>query len=113
MNRTILNALKCAAVVMTLCTAAIAPQALAQNYPPRCGQDSADQLLYRRAFEVVGSARGGQFCHSRSSEARGVDNVRSQRCLGVSARRIAGNSCAEVARFHRRDSVVSRQCGHA
>ena len=53
MNRTILNALKCAAVVMTLCTAAIAPQALAQNYPPRCGQDSADQLLYRRAFEVA------------------------------------------------------------
>jgi hypothetical protein len=48
MNRTILNTLNCAAVVMTLCTAAIAPQASAQN-----PQDSADQLLYRRAFEVA------------------------------------------------------------
>ncbi|WP_035358331.1 DUF1214 domain-containing protein [Edaphobacter aggregans] len=53
MNRTILNTLNCAAVVMTLCTAAIAPQALAQNPQPRSRQDSADQLLYRRAFEVA------------------------------------------------------------
>jgi hypothetical protein len=53
MNRTILNTLNCAAVVMTLCTEAIAPQALAQNPQPPSRQDSADQLLYRRAFEVA------------------------------------------------------------
>jgi hypothetical protein len=53
MNRSILNTLNCAAVVMTLCTAAIALQALAQNPEPRNRQDSADQLLYLRAFEVA------------------------------------------------------------
>jgi hypothetical protein len=31
---------------------------------------------------------------------RGADMVRSRHCLGVSsARRIAGNSCADIARF--------------
>jgi hypothetical protein len=41
------------AVVMTLCMAAIAPQALAQNPPLPSSQDSADQLLYHRAFELA------------------------------------------------------------
>jgi hypothetical protein len=36
---------------------------------------------------------------------RGADMVHSRHCLGVSARRVAGNSFADIARFHRRDSV--------
>ncbi|WP_414875397.1 MULTISPECIES: hypothetical protein [unclassified Pseudomonas] len=42
MNRPLLNTLNCAAVVMTLCMVAIAPQALAQNPQPPSLQDSAD-----------------------------------------------------------------------
>ena len=53
MKSTILNTLNTAAVVMMLCTAAIAPQALAQNPQPPSRQASADQLLYHRAFEVA------------------------------------------------------------
>jgi hypothetical protein len=53
MTSTILKTLNAAAVVMALYTAAIAPQALAQNPQPLSRQDSADQLLYRRAFEVA------------------------------------------------------------
>lgn len=41
------------AVVMTLCTAATALQALALNPQPLSRQDSADQLLYHHAFEVA------------------------------------------------------------
>jgi hypothetical protein len=53
MRSTIVNTLRSGAVVMTLCTAAIVPQALAQNPQAPGRQDSADQLFYRRAFEVA------------------------------------------------------------
>jgi hypothetical protein len=53
MKSTILNTLNAAVVVMMLRTAAIASQALAQNPQPPSRRDSADQLLYRRAFEVA------------------------------------------------------------
>jgi hypothetical protein len=41
---------------------------------------------------------------------KGADMGRSQHCSGVSARRSAGNSRADIARFYRRDLVVSRRC---
>jgi hypothetical protein len=45
---------------------------------------------------------------------RGPDMVRSRHCLGVSsARRIAGNSCADIARFPWADSIVRDDAGEA